>query len=960
MSRDFQRFLHKGFLLIFLPHFTSFCLASDSPNWLDGGQLDSSRLILSSRNGREGIGKEYDAMVLNSSILFWPILFLLGVHVLNSLYSRKCPKRFAKISDRNQINVILYTIELVMTTLGLVVQLVFGSKIVLAGSMHNRGSLDDFNDQLSWVGSMQNMLIVEGFCVIPMLTLYTFEMIVHSRSTNPVIMLHHLVVICSFTIAMQAVHQCAECAIDLWIQGWITLFHITLEQPYFIAMLLRRLEIRGSGLLLRILAGPYTPVYRGAVTASMLWAYVQACWCRSVYTPWHILWRYLCPVFVALIMVAQFSVWMIYRNLSKREQNECDANLSTDSRADKNLSKSSESVADVVPAVVIRLEEGAVAKEQDTMELVNASALVQECTGTPSTRAKAGDLIHLRDSSRRSQSSAHLGSRKSSRSNWSLHTGADSRLDDDSDSDDEAANQPNVRRPMHPSKGPFTRVAIWLAQMTKWLLIFGTLVVISTIQYWSMDCAPQAVQQQRVAIVGAGGSGLTASWMLARHSSFSVTVFERETVLGGAARTFYTNGTQSAGSIDLAFKSFKDYHNFQALLDHLDVDLAYSDMGLGNVFVQKDHEDIVMLFGRLGFGSEALYNVVQEISKFRQELFHAAATYSEADLQTQTIGKFLVERNYSKMFIEQVMPSCMSTYVGTISDDLEIPLSIQYFFEKHFSICTTLSRVSAFQVKGGVAYYIKKLADAVQKAGGKILPGVAIQKLTLEKGGINLFDDSNKLHSFDKVILATNNFAQYSKLLPQELDDYSLAHEMFSKVSQTEKWTMPHNNVSLGVPAILKDNTTGCWMIENYIHDVRRSVGQGTKVRSTTFQHVDSTRCYQHVPVPMNYFGDFDRDVQQSAIETHKWDFTVHDVAFNRVRRNMHKIQGVNGIFFAGSSIAVNLHEWAILSGLAVANQLGVAYPFEKNSMAKQAFLAMKQQMFYGIDFMIPPLAHGN
>jgi predicted NAD/FAD-binding protein len=84
-------------------------------------------------------------------------------------------------------------------------------------------------------------------------------------------------------------------------------------------------------------------------------------------------------------------------------------------------------------------------------------------------------------------------------------------------------------------------------------------------------------------------------------------------------------------------------------------------------------------------------------------------------------------------------------------------------------------------------------------------------------------------------------------------------------------------------------------------------------------------------------------------LHSREWDYiTVHNAAFEMARRNLHKIQGLDRIYYAGAVTAINLHEWAILSGLSVAAHMGAPYPFERDAKAKASFLAMKAQMYRG------------
>lgn len=51
-------------------------------------------------------------------------------------------------------------------------------------------------------------------------------------------------------------------------------------------------------------------------------------------------------------------------------------------------------------------------------------------------------------------------------------------------------------------------------------------------------------------------------------------------------------------------------------------------------------------------------------------------------------------------------------------------------------------------------------------------------------------------------------------------------------------------------------------------------------------------------------------------------------------------VQGQDGIFFVGGYTFVDTHEYAIISGLAAAEQLGCCYPWPERAKAKEAYTA--------------------
>jgi predicted NAD/FAD-binding protein len=130
------------------------------------------------------------------------------------------------------------------------------------------------------------------------------------------------------------------------------------------------------------------------------------------------------------------------------------------------------------------------------------------------------------------------------------------------------------------------------------------------------------VQDQNIAVIGSGVSGLASAWLLQYHGA-KVTLYESEATCGGHTLTDHTSGYP----VDLGFQVYNltTYPHFVAWMEHLGLATEPSDMsfsisvdngklewashGLGTIFAQRkncfDLSFLRMVWEVIRFGREA-------------------------------------------------------------------------------------------------------------------------------------------------------------------------------------------------------------------------------------------------------------------------------------------------------------------------------------------------------------------
>src|SRR6476620_2227042 len=162
--------------------------------------------------------------------------------------------------------------------------------------------------------------------------------------------------------------------------------------------------------------------------------------------------------------------------------------------------------------------------------------------------------------------------------------------------------------------------------------------------------------RSRVAVVGAGISGLTAADLL--HPRHDVTVFEAGAHAGGHSNTVRVDLPDETLDVDTGFIVFNDrnYPNFERLLGGLGVPGQASNMSFSVTDQTGDFEYASTsangLFAkRAHLATPWFLKMVAEVRRFQREA--RALLHTPGD--GPSLGDWLQERDYSRPFVDRLI-----------------------------------------------------------------------------------------------------------------------------------------------------------------------------------------------------------------------------------------------------------------------------------------------------------------
>ena len=156
----------------------------------------------------------------------------------------------------------------------------------------------------------------------------------------------------------------------------------------------------------------------------------------------------------------------------------------------------------------------------------------------------------------------------------------------------------------------------------------------------------------KIAIIGAGISGLTAAYILSKKHS--VTLYEKNNYLGGHANTFQVTEKNRTLAIDTGFIVFNhiNYPNLSKIFSNLNVQIEDSDMSFSVHNEKTDLEYNGSSISKIFSQKKNIFNInfllmLNDILKFNK---NSSTILSAPYSDKITVKEFIEGNNYKKLF----------------------------------------------------------------------------------------------------------------------------------------------------------------------------------------------------------------------------------------------------------------------------------------------------------------------
>jgi predicted NAD/FAD-binding protein len=268
----------------------------------------------------------------------------------------------------------------------------------------------------------------------------------------------------------------------------------------------------------------------------------------------------------------------------------------------------------------------------------------------------------------------------------------------------------------------------------------------------------------RIAIVGAGVSGLVAAHLL--HRAHDITVFEAGAYAGGHTNTVRVDTADHTHWVDTGFIVYNDrtYPNFIRLLDVLGVASQRTHMGFSVSGESEDFEYAGTPRGLFCQPVNALrprfWRMIGDLVRFNRALEQLLSRDVSAD--DPSLGELLSRGGYSRAFVQRlIVPQVSAVWSAQLGQVYEFPARFLAEFLANHGMLSLRDRPRWFTISGGSARYVEALT---RPFADRLRLNAAVASVTRDDSGVDVRVAGSDPQRFDQVVIATHSDQALSML----------------------------------------------------------------------------------------------------------------------------------------------------------------------------------------------------
>ena len=415
---------------------------------------------------------------------------------------------------------------------------------------------------------------------------------------------------------------------------------------------------------------------------------------------------------------------------------------------------------------------------------------------------------------------------------------------------------------------------------------------------------------KRIAVIGAGISGLAAAYFLSRKHE--VHLFERDSRLGGHTHTVDIDTPDGPLRLDTGFLVHNDrtYPNLVRLFRELAVRTHDSDMSFAVSCRRSGLE--YSSRGIAGFFAQPrnLWNpshlrLLGEIVRFNRQ---APALLLATDAGALTLGEFLEERRFGDEFADRyLLPMASAIWSASLDAIRSFPaLTLVRFFDNH-GLLGLRAQPTWKVVSNGSDTYIPRLTAPLED---RVTRGATIASVGRDEHQVTISFTDRPATTFDDVVFACHG----DQVLPLLANPTDRERQLFTSFTTTTNAVVLHTDRSL-LPSVPRARAS--W---NYL-----LAGDAGRPPTVTY---DLNRL-QGLDTPERYCVTLNPQVEideTTVIRRLVYRHPLYTRNAIRAQAGWADVSGVNRTHYCGAYWGYGFHEDGLVSALNVARALGVTW----------------------------------
>ncbi len=418
--------------------------------------------------------------------------------------------------------------------------------------------------------------------------------------------------------------------------------------------------------------------------------------------------------------------------------------------------------------------------------------------------------------------------------------------------------------------------------------------------------------RQRIAVIGAGISGLSAAWLL--RDKFDVTLFEAEARAGGHADTQIVRPDDDEIFVDTGFIVFNNvnYPNLVGFFNALGVASQESNMSFGVSKNDASYEyaggDLKQLFAQPeNIFKPRFWRMVADILRFNNQ---APALLDHES--GQSLGEYLIANEYSAGFVDDyILPMGAAIWSGSVDGMRAFPAkSFIRFFVNH-GLLKISGRPQWRTVTGGSKAYVDRV---LRDLGNHVRLAAAVQRIRRTADGA-IVETSQGSAVFSQVIFACHAdqaLAMIERPTPRET-------EVLGAIGFQDNIAVLHQD------AALMPRRRLAWSSWNYLSQSKEDQSQAICLTywMNLLQGIKTK-----LPLLVSLNPNITIDPAKILLRK-TYRHPQFNAAAMQAQEYLSDIQGVENFWFTGAWTGWGFHEDGIASAVRVANALGVGAPWQ-------------------------------